>query len=302
MKLADETARVIRMPSTGREEMCPTTVDPAHRSVRARQPLDDAAFEYLRRQECNRQLWEQRARTFTGNAVTCRTDWIVAASLRYLRRAARGRQRVLEVGCGDGNLIGRLEGVGERWGLDQSEAMLAVARRTTDAAIQYVPGDATMLPFENGSFDLSYTSRCLINVRDPERQGHAIRELARVTRRGGTVILIENFTEGRATLDRLCRRFRLAPLAPIGTQRQLDYERVRSIFAEENCRLIRWHHYRLGSTLYYLVLAQLFRKRGLARAEALFSPVLARIALLDQRLSNGRPIYGKDTTLEYRRE
>lgn len=255
--------------------------------------------EYLRRQQSNRHLWDNRARAYTGRAVTCRTDWVAAASLGFLRRAAKDRRRVLEVGCGDGNLLGRLNAGATRWGLDQSGEMLAVAKRTTDPSITYVHGDATSLPFRERAFDLVYTSRCLINIQDPQRQLMALRELVRVTEPGGTVIVIENFAEGRRTLERACKRFRLAPLAPIGSQRPLDFDSVLHVAAQSGCTLVRWHHYRLASCLYYLGLGQLLRRRGLAAGENCLRPLLASLARVDSLISTRRPIVGKDTTLEF---
>ena len=62
--------------------------------------------------------------------------------------------RTLDVACGTGFLTRHLRG--EIVGLDQSESMLAEARRQAPAAT-FVQGDALSLPFGDDSFDCLFT-------------------------------------------------------------------------------------------------------------------------------------------------
>jgi demethylmenaquinone methyltransferase / 2-methoxy-6-polyprenyl-1,4-benzoquinol methylase len=73
-------------------------------------------------------------------------------------------------------------------GLDQSEAMLAEARRRVPQAVELVRGDADHLPFENATFDALTFTYLLRYVDDP---GATLRELARVVRSGGTIAGLE---------------------------------------------------------------------------------------------------------------
>jgi SAM-dependent methyltransferase len=98
-------------------------------------------------------------------------------------------RRVLEVGCGEGELAERL--VGELGvglvALDQSERMVELARaRGLDARV----GDVQELPFEDGSFDVAVAAWMLYHVRALDR---ALRELARVLRPGGRLVAITNY-------------------------------------------------------------------------------------------------------------
>jgi len=83
--------------------------------------------------------------------------------------------RVLDVGCGTGELtrVLREESAGRVVGLDADRELLSHA---TDG--EYVQGDATRLPFHEGSFDLVACQALLINLPDP---GKAVREFARVS-------------------------------------------------------------------------------------------------------------------------
>lgn len=105
--------------------------------------------------------------------------------------------RALDVACGTGDmtaLLARLVGPrGHVTGLDFSEGMLAVARRRLHrlglaARVEWVVGDALQLPFADGSFDLVTMGFALRNVADLDR---ALAEMARVTRPGGRVLVLE---------------------------------------------------------------------------------------------------------------
>lgn len=83
--------------------------------------------------------------------------------------------RVLDVGCGTGFMTRHLGG--EVVGLDQSEAMLEIAReRVHDAA--FVRGDALDLPFGDLSFDRVFCANLYGLLHEPEE-----RTLVRETRR-----------------------------------------------------------------------------------------------------------------------
>lgn len=96
---------------------------------------------------------------------------------------ARGRD-VLEVGCGTGLVLERVARLsGRAVGVDLSPGMLAHARAR---GLEVVEGSATALPFPDASFDVVYAFKVLAHVPDIEV---ALREMARVTRPGGHVLV-----------------------------------------------------------------------------------------------------------------
>lgn len=99
----------------------------------------------------------------------------------------------LEVAVGSGlNLPYYTDAVTLAVGVDLSPGMLAEARRRADAlgrAIELVEGDAQRLPFADASFDTVAISLGLCTVPDPAL---ALREMARVCRPGGRVVLLEH--------------------------------------------------------------------------------------------------------------
>jgi demethylmenaquinone methyltransferase/2-methoxy-6-polyprenyl-1,4-benzoquinol methylase len=83
------------------------------------------------------------------------------AALRDLTPA-----RTLDVACGTGYLTQHLPG--EVVGLDQSSAMLEIARDQAPNAT-YVPGDAFALPFPAGSFERVFTGHFYGHLEPPDR-------------------------------------------------------------------------------------------------------------------------------------
>ena len=105
--------------------------------------------------------------------------------------AEPGPRRVLEVGCGRGELAARIlaETGAELVALDQSERMVELARaRGVDARV----GDVQALPFPDSGFDCAVAAWMLYHVPDLDR---GLSELARVLRPGGRLVAVTNSEE-----------------------------------------------------------------------------------------------------------
>ena len=100
-----------------------------------------------------------------------------------------GTERALDSGCGAGALAFALAPfVGSVLGVDLSEELVAAGRELAPENCELMVGDATALPFEYGSFDITGCMRVLHHARRPEL---VVSELARVTRPGGRILLID---------------------------------------------------------------------------------------------------------------
>ncbi len=135
--------------------------------------------------------------------------------------------RVLEVGVGTGLALSGYGRHLEVVGIDLSPDMLDKAReRVAQGGLDHVTGlhemDAGDLKFPDNSFDIVTAMYVMTVVPEPER---VMRELARVTKPGGEVLLVNHFsqTEGvRGWVER-----RMAPFAEIiGWRPVFDQSRV----------------------------------------------------------------------------
>ena len=100
--------------------------------------------------------------------------------------AGRPIGTALDAACGTGRYAGYLDSLGhEVTGIDSTPAMLDVARAKVPAA-RFAIGDLTALPLADGAIDLAVCTLALTHCADP---APPIRELARVVRPGGSVVV-----------------------------------------------------------------------------------------------------------------
>jgi SAM-dependent methyltransferase len=95
-------------------------------------------------------------------------------------------ERVLDVGCGAGAVLGPASRVaGSAVGIELSPAMAERARAAAPSA-EVVVGDASVLPFEDGSFDVVMSSFVVFFMPDPTA---ALQEWKRVLKPGGRMVV-----------------------------------------------------------------------------------------------------------------
>ena len=100
---------------------------------------------------------------------------------------------VADIGCGTGSLTFELARVANRViGVDLSPEMLKraeqIARERGIGNVEFRRGDAEKIPLESASVDAAFSVMVLHFLADPAR---AVAELVRVTRPGGSVVLLD---------------------------------------------------------------------------------------------------------------
>ena len=117
------------------------------------------------------------------------------------RAGLAGTEVVADIGCGNGLYLAELARRGHRGrllGVDLSAGMLAAARAAVSAhtvpahtvpAAGVVVGDAAALPLADGAAEVTLALHMLYHVPD---RAAAVRELRRITRDGGSVLVVLN--------------------------------------------------------------------------------------------------------------
>jgi SAM-dependent methyltransferase len=146
-----------------------------------------------------------------------------------------GREHCLDVGCGAGALaLALAPHVVDVVGLDRVTELLELARKRAPANATFVEGDAERLAFDEASFDLAGTLRTLHHVPRPEL---VLAELARVTRRGGRVLVIDQLAPADPLEALAVDRFERA--RDEGHTRLLPDSDLRQLFEANELALLR---------------------------------------------------------------
>lgn len=127
-----------------------------------------------------------------------RDRWWDAAFVEFVRGTLQPRpgDRILEVGCGAGLtelMLGLMQPGGVRYcgidlRMDRLRHARAAARDHGLSPLDLAHAGAPAMPFADASFSAAFVVGVLQHVADPAA---AVRELARVTRPGGRVLIVE---------------------------------------------------------------------------------------------------------------
>ena len=129
-------------------------------------------------------------------------DWLISPYMRLLVRAAdvRGGEKVLEAGCASGKYSVGLAIQGcQVTALDYVPQMVQNVRALADRAeeisgrklpLEAVQGDIEQLDLADGEFDLVFNEGVVEHWLDDARRLAVMREMVRVTREGGTMLVI----------------------------------------------------------------------------------------------------------------
>jgi len=176
----------------------------------------------------------------TADRVAARQDSRASRLAEEVRDFVRprGDERALDVGTGAGALAFALAPlVGEVVGLDPVSELLELARERALPNTEFVEGDGTALPFPDGSFDFVGTHRTLHHVGQPER---VVAELARVTRSGGQVLVVDQLAPDDPAAAAALHEFET--MRDPSHARLLTDGELRKLFAANELTMLRERH------------------------------------------------------------
>ncbi|HEY8644624.1 MAG TPA: class I SAM-dependent methyltransferase [Gaiellaceae bacterium] len=146
-----------------------------------------------------------------------------------------GTERALDVGAGAGAFAFAIAPrVREVVAVELDEALAARARADAPPNVEVLVGDGEQLPFEAASFDLAGTLRTLHHTPRPELM---IAELARVTRPGGTILVVDQLAPADPLVGIELTRFEHA--RDPSTTRVLADADLRGLFDSNSLKLLR---------------------------------------------------------------
>jgi ubiquinone/menaquinone biosynthesis C-methylase UbiE len=146
-----------------------------------------------------------------------------------------GEERALDVGAGAGAFAFAIAPrVREVVAVELDEALAARARADAPRNVEVVVADGEHLPFERASFDVAGTLRTLHHTPRPEL---LVAELARVTRPGGTILIVDQLAPADPLVGLELTRFEHA--RDPSTTRVLADADLRGLFDSNSLKLLR---------------------------------------------------------------
>ena len=138
------------------------------------------------------EMWDKYGRAATSDLAKVNrlhTGTLTYRKIRSFTGDLTPEAHILDVGCGWGRMLQRFyaDGASTLSGLDVNPTLLRRCHQFVEDA-RLALGDAAALPFAHDSFDVTYSVRVLQYLPDPAA---GIRELARVTRPGGKVVVVQ---------------------------------------------------------------------------------------------------------------
>ncbi len=129
------------------------------------------------------EIWEK---VWTKKLITSDYSLKYLDFMRNIEKDLPPHSKILEPGCGTGQTLTLLSDRHETFGLDISRAALSLAQNSCKNPVL---GSIFNIPFRNNTFDLVYNSGVIEHFRDPHNV-EAIKEMARITKPSGKVIII----------------------------------------------------------------------------------------------------------------
>ena len=188
-----------------------------------------------------KEYWEKQGENFKQSHIASWGDnFAIDLEIKNISNFINEGDKVLDIGCANGysTFFYLKKEPKHITGIDFSENMIKNARNRAkelevESKVKFELGDIRELDFDNNTFDLSYTTRVLINLPTWEEQKKGIDESIRVIKKGGKIIFSEAFYEPLGLLNSLRQLVKLSPLYEHDFNRYLKKKRLEN-YLEKN--------------------------------------------------------------------
>lgn len=191
-----------------------------------------------------KQIWDNQAEKHKESHWASWGDkYAISLEVENISKHIRNGDNVLDVGCANGYSTFEQS---ERkkikiHGVDFSPKMIKYAQKEKknkkeSNQITFSVGDVRHLDFEDNFFDVTYTTRVIINLPNWEEQVIGIFECIRVTKKGGLIVLSEAFWEPLILLNSLRTIKNLNPLIEHDFNRYLKKQNLEKLLTDASLR------------------------------------------------------------------
>ncbi len=211
-----------------------------------------------------KQFWDEQAKKHgTSHEASWGDNWALDLEINTISKFIKDGDKVLDVGCANGySALQQCEKHKvELVGVDYSKEMIEQAifnlehftsnNRNVPGTIGFRVCDIRNIDFQDNYFDVTYTTRCLINLPTWEEQMQGIKECIRVTKPGGKIILSEAFYEPLVLLNAMRQLVGLTPLVEHDFNRYIKKERLEDFLDMRFDKTFKWNCIDFSS-VYYL--------------------------------------------------
>ncbi len=202
-------------------------------------------------------FWNDQGKTHgTSHYASWGDKFAIELEIETIAKHIKNGDNILDVGCANGySTFSQFakQPSAKFTGIDYASEMIkhaAISKKEKNIGneINFSEGNILNLEFPDNSFDITYTTRVVINLPIWEEQIKAIEECIRVTKKGGKIIFSEGFWEPLCLLNSVRALKNLPPLAEHDFNRYLKKEKLEKLLNDKKLNFINDDF----SSIYYL--------------------------------------------------